>query len=104
MYHISNDKRAKRSADAIVAGLISIAKVTPLPDITVSDLLRKTNLSRSTFYRLFDNVMDILEYECDSITQDIFIAERDLKTFHVERFFTNLIDSLMAHDLFLGNL
>lgn len=98
MYHISADIRAKKSASKIVAGLITIAQTKSLPDITVSDLLKTSKVSRSTFYRLFDNIIDVLEYECDCITKQILAAEGNLDTFHAQNFFIYLIDSLMAHD------
>lgn len=97
MYHISNDHRAKASASKIVCGLITYAQSKPLSEITVASLLRVAKVSRSTFYRLFDNVIDVLEYECDRITFQILENKGNLSTFHIRDFLLYLIGSLMKH-------
>ena len=94
---ISNDIRAQKSASKIVSGLIICAHGKPLADITISNLLRTANVSRSTFYRLFDNVIDVLEYECDRISAQILAKEGNLDTFHVRDYLIYLIGSLMEH-------
>lgn len=66
MYHIKQDKRSKASANLIVEGLYQCLDTKKFPDITISDLQRITGVGRSTFYRLFDNLTDVLEYECDN--------------------------------------
>lgn len=65
MYHIKNDKRALRSAELIQEGLIKCLKNKSFDEITVSDIQRESTVSRSTFYRLFDNLIDVLYYQCD---------------------------------------
>lgn len=97
MYHISNDIRAQKSAYKIVSGLITCAQNTPLEEITVSSLLGAAKVSRSTFYRLFDNVIDVLEYECDRLSAQILKEEGNLDTFHIRDFLLHLICSLMEH-------
>lgn len=101
MYHISTDIRAQKSASKIVSGLLACAQAKPLADITVTNLLRVAKVSRSTFYRLFDNVIDVLEYECDRICIQILEKEGNLDTFHVREFLLYLIGSLMEHSILL---
>lgn len=67
MYHIPNDKRARRSAEALCAGLLDCLEHKSYTDVTVRDLSMASGVSRATFYRLFDNVSDIFLWKCDSI-------------------------------------
>lgn len=70
-----------------------------MSDITISDLLKTSQVSRSTFYRLFDYKIDVLEYEFDCITEQIL--EGNLDTFNVQNFFVYLIASLMSNEKLL---
>ena len=63
MYHIPDDKRAKESAHKIYKSVRKILKRKSLMDVTVMDIKNDCGISRSTFYRLFDNVPDVLEYQ-----------------------------------------
>lgn len=65
MFHIKNDKRALRSADLIQQGLVKCLKYKEFNEITISDIQRESSISRATFYRLFDNIYDVLYYYCD---------------------------------------
>lgn len=73
MYHISDDIRAKTSAMRICEAVMSCAKQKPISEITITELSRNHLISRTTFYRLFDNVSDVLEYQCDLIAQEILL-------------------------------
>lgn len=67
MYHIPNDARALRSAELLSDGLVRLMKKKLLPDITVKDLVAVSGVSRATYYRLFDNLTDILSWKLDFI-------------------------------------
>lgn len=67
MYHISEDKRAKKSAELIGNGLLRCLENKDFADITVTDVQRAATVGRATFYRLFDNTADVLSYLCDGI-------------------------------------
>ena len=77
MYHISNDKRVKKSAQLICCALSECLKTKKISEITVSDISRVSSVSRSTFYRLFDNVIDVLAYQCDLIFEDAIALYSD---------------------------
>lgn len=47
----------------------------------VNDIFLNSSVSRATFHRLFDSIYDVLQYQCDSIVDEI--AE-SLKTKHFE--------------------
>lgn len=65
MYHIKNDKRSRTSAELIYESLISILDKKPYPKITITEVLEKSTVSRSTFYRTFDDLIDVLRMKCD---------------------------------------
>lgn len=73
MYHIPDDPRAQASAQRICDALIACARQKPFSEITVTDLHRNYTISRTTFYRLFDNTVDVLEYSCDQMGRSILL-------------------------------
>ncbi|MGN0998475.1 MAG: hypothetical protein ACI4PO_02860 [Faecousia sp.] len=73
MFHISNDLRAKNSAQRICDALMACVKRKPFSEITVADLHKDYMISRTTFYRLFDNTVDVLEYSCDQMGRSILL-------------------------------
>ena len=64
MYHIVQDKRAIRSAEKVIQSLEETLINTSISDISVSRLCTQCRISRATFYRLFDNLTDVLAYRC----------------------------------------
>lgn len=65
MYHISSDRRAVNSANMIYDGLLRCLKKKPFELVTVTDVQRATGVARTTIYRCFDNLSDILYWRCD---------------------------------------
>lgn len=72
MYHIKRDKRALASVELICAGLLRLMERKPFEKITITDLQKESTISRSTFYRNFDCLEDVLELLCDRGFQTIF--------------------------------
>ncbi len=71
MYHISDDERAKKSAQKIGSGLLTCLKNKSFDEITVTDVQKASTVGRATFYRLFDNITDVLSYLCDKMFEKI---------------------------------
>lgn len=65
MYHVSRDKRSARSAELIYQGVLACLAHKAFDQITVTDLQRATGVARSTFYRCFDNLSDVLCWRCE---------------------------------------
>lgn len=92
MYHISNDKRSARSADLIYNGLLDCIKKKPFDLITISDLQKVSGVARTTFYRSFDNLSDVLYWKCDACFYEvlgkykpqIFKGEKELARHYFE--------------------
>lgn len=71
MYHISNDKRAIQSSELIYNGLLECIKRKPFDQITISDLQKASGVARTTFYRAFDNISDVLYWKCDTCFYEV---------------------------------
>ena len=72
MYHIKQDKRARESAELICSAVLQLMEEKPFSRITVSDIHRVSTVSRSTFYRNFDQIEDVLELLCDRGFEQVF--------------------------------
>lgn len=66
MHHVPTDKRAQRSAELIYDALRSCLEKKIFDRITVSDLQRASGVARTTFYRAFDDVSDVLAWKCEA--------------------------------------
>ena len=71
MYHVSEKTRTKKSARLICEGLGKCLEEKPFDKIRVNDICKRCFVSRATFYRLFDQLVDVLVYECDNIHAEI---------------------------------
>lgn len=65
MYHISKDKRAQQSSEWLFEALARLMKIHPLKEITITDLVQEAKVGRTTFYRAFDTLEDVLMFKCD---------------------------------------
>ncbi|GEM_PF-5850719 len=77
MYHISKDKRAARSAALIYDGLLECMKKKPFDAVTISDLQKASGVARTTFYRAFDNLSDVLYWKCDTCFSEALAADEN---------------------------
>ena len=53
------DSRNKRTEQQIANALLHLLEKKPFEAVSVSELAREANVSRSTFYAHFDNVDDV---------------------------------------------
>lgn len=72
MYHIKQDKRAQTSVELICTGLKQCLREKSFENITISDIQRISGVSRSTFYRNFDRIEDVLALMCDRVFEEAF--------------------------------
>lgn len=71
LYHLTTHIRVKKSAELIKEALIKCLHEKDFSLISVSDLQKISGVSRATFYRIFDNIYDVLCYYCDQLVIDI---------------------------------
>lgn len=72
MYHIKDDQRAIRSAEAIYAALVSLMEEKSFATIKVTEIVAQAQVARATFYRGFDVQEDVLRWRCDQIMDELF--------------------------------
>lgn len=65
MYHLTKNKRAEQSAQLIFDGLCKCLKTKSFDQITVTDVQKASTVARTTIYRWFDNLSDVLFWKCD---------------------------------------
>lgn len=85
MFHIPNDKRSKNSAAVIATELTRLIAKIEFDQITIADLQKRTGIARTTFYRNFDNLIDVLEWQCDHQFNQLFKNFSDLDHFPSEK-------------------
>lgn len=102
MYHIANDARARKSANLICSGVIALTTRKSFNEITIADVQRESTVSRSTFYRLFDNLTDPLIYECDQIIKEIATNMPTMTNLHDAQLY--FISTWMTHADLLQSL
>lgn len=81
MFHVHSDKRSQRSARKIADTVNELLTSESFSDMTIADVQRKTGIARTTFYRSFDNLIDVLEWQCDQRFQNLFARWSGLKRF-----------------------
>lgn len=70
MYHIKNDKRAYKSAILISESLADMLKEKKYDEISITDVCVARGVARTTFYRLFDTLDDVLIYQFDTLFEE----------------------------------
>lgn len=65
MAELKKNKRALDSQRKIYKSLRKLLLTKPLIDISITDIERESHVSRSTFYRNFNNVTEVLEVMLD---------------------------------------
>ena len=65
MYQKKKDKRSIQSSEWIYEALKELMKSNDYSKITITDIVNKANLGRTTFYRNFKSIDDVLQMKCD---------------------------------------
>jgi hypothetical protein len=74
MFHLRNDIRAERSAKMLYDGLMEVMREKPLKQVHVSDICSVSTVSRATFYRNFDEVLDLLYWKCNQNFHEVLTS------------------------------
>lgn len=104
MYHISNDKRAINSANLIAEGLMKCLTQKDFSKISITDINQVSFVSRATFYRLFDNTIDVLAYQCDQLFERLSYEFNNIAIQSLDKFFVYFIKQSMKHELLLKTI
>jgi len=71
MYHIKDDRRSIRSSQLLYDGLAKLMHEKDFVAITVTDLVEAAKVGRTTFYRNFDEIEDILCMRNDQVFEGL---------------------------------
>ena len=71
MYHSTQDQRSMRSREMLYEGLAKLIQQKNFSAITVTDLVTAANVGRTTFYRNFDQIEDVLWMRCDQVVEGL---------------------------------
>ena len=104
MYHIPDDKRARKSAELIWQGMEQCLQTKPLAKLRVTDIYQASFISRATFYRLFDSVQDVLAYRCDQIYCELAQALDAAGFRSKQEFFLCLIQKWLEQEVLIKTL
>ncbi len=99
MYHIPADKRAINSANLIAEGLMKCLKQKDFSKISITDINKVSFVSRATFYRLFDNTIDVLSYKCDQMFERLIHDFEHMDIQSSNEFLIYFIKQSMEHEL-----
>lgn len=80
MYHIKPDKRSQASAAMLYGALMECLREKPFEQISITELSARATVGRSTFYRNFDEIADLLYWKCDQQFADVL--QRYLREVH----------------------
>lgn len=107
MQHEIKDERYHVADEAICDAFLLVLKEKDLEKITVSDVIKKAGIVRSTFYNHYDNIPALMTAIEDRTIDDIFSL---MKTFHPKNdtdicksFFMTICNYTMGNP-FLANL
>src|SRR6056297_1028050 len=72
MYRKIEDKRAQLSQRMIYQALVEVIERKNFENISVTEVVEKAQVARSTFYRNFDNLHDVLQMAPDQSFQGLY--------------------------------
>ena len=68
--NVKNNKRRKESQERIEKAFVELLQSREIKDITVSDLIKMTNLNRSTFYANYADIFDLADKVREKLEKD----------------------------------
>ena len=68
--NIRNNKRRRESQEKIERAFIELLQTREIKDITVSDLIKTTELNRSTFYANYVDIFDLADKTREKLEND----------------------------------
>lgn len=97
MYHIKNDQRSIRSSAMIYEGLATLMREKDFSAITVKDLVEAAQVGRTTFYRNFDEIEDVLRMRCDQVFEGLVSYLQDYLQKHTHESRTTLLKPVLRY-------
>ncbi len=105
MYRISNDQRSKQSMMRITNAVITLGQHIPFQELTVTQLVDEAKIGRTTFYRYFETVEDVVQYLCDVCLDDFIVQMNHVNFSHqsnpLASFIGPYLNYFKQHDQFV---
>lgn len=77
MYHIKKDRRSLTSAEMLYDALTACLREKPFAEISITEVTARAMVGRSTFYRNFDDLTDILRWKCSGQLKQVMLRYRE---------------------------
>jgi AcrR family transcriptional regulator len=97
MYHINDDQRSIRSGEMIYAGLANLMREKDFVDITVTNLVEAAKVGRTTFYRNFDEIEDVLWMRCDQVVREFISYLQEYRQKHQDEPRTTILKPVLRY-------
>lgn len=97
MYHIKEDQRSIRSGEMIFDGLAALMQEKDFAAITVTDVVHAAGVGRTTFYRNFDEIEDVLRMRCDQVVEGVVSYLQTYRQQHPEESRNALLKPLLRY-------
>ena len=104
MYRIMNDKRVIATKEKIFQEVIKCQTKEEFNNLTISKICEDARISRASFYRSYDNTLDVLDCKLNTLFTELqtsYINKN--KSFSQKTFFTELAHVYM-HNIDLFNI
>lgn len=80
--NVKNNRRRRESQEKIEKAFIELLQTHEIKDITVSDLIKLTNLNRSTFYANYTDIFDLADKTRHILEQEFSDLFADYDSIH----------------------
>lgn len=100
--NIKNNKRKKESIEKIEKAFIELLQKNELNKISVSDICKKTELNRSTFYANFIDIYDLADKVKQHLENDFFKLYEDemaskISTYNFLKLFRHIFENQLFY-------
>lgn len=102
--NVKNNKRRKESQEKIERAFIELLQTHDIKDITVSDLIKMTELNRSTFYANYVDIFDLADKVREKLEKDFGALFADYDYFNERtgclRMFTHIKENQLFYNTY----
>ncbi len=102
--NVKNNKRRRESQEKIEKAFIEILQTREIKDITVSELIQRTKLNRSTFYANYIDIFDLADKTREKLENEFsnLFADYDYYTEHTgaEKMFSHIKENQIFYQTY----
>lgn len=97
MYNRTQDQRSIRSRQMLYDGLAMLIHQKNFTAITVTDLVKAAKVGRTTFYRNFEEIEDVLWMRCDQVVEGFITYLIEYRQNHPTEPFTTMLKPVLHY-------